>query len=354
MSNSFGRVCTMALLAGMLLSAVHAMGQDSAKENAKEQAQRQLTQPGNNAPVWRDVRKGENPNQVTQVRGIESNVLVQSRGETWRQLRPPIATIGGLIIVMALLGLFGYYHWRGPIGLHERPTGRFIQRFSDADRITHWAMGISFVTLGITGAIITFGKYVILPVLGYTLFSWIAVLAKNLHNFVSPVFLISLPIFIVLFVRDNLPKWHDVQWLAVFGGMLSRTGGHVPSGRFNAGEKALFWGLVCVFSVILCVSGVVMLFPNFEQGRAVMQSANVVHAVIALLAIAMACFHIYLGTIGMKGAFQAMKTGYVDETWAKEHHEIWYEEVKSGKSRQHFADDAPADAKMQVEQAIKA
>ena len=345
-----GRAAAILVLACASLAPLAASGADS----AQQQAQRQLTQPGNNAPFWGDVRKGDNPYQTTQVRGIETNVLVQSQGQTWRQLRPPIATVGGLIIIMTLMGLFGYNQWRGSIGLHERPTGRFIKRFSDADRLTHWTMGISFVTLGITGLIITFGKYVILPVLGYTLFSWIAILAKNLHNFVAPVFLVSLPIFIVLFVRDNLPKWHDVQWIVVFGGMLSKTGGHVPSGRFNAGEKALFWGLVCVFSAILCISGVVMLFPNFEQGRALMQSANVVHAVVALLAIAMSCFHIYLGTVGMKGAYQAMRTGYVDETWAREHHEIWYEEVKSGKSRQHVAEDAPAEVRTQVAQAIKA
>jgi formate dehydrogenase subunit gamma len=146
---------------------------------------------------------------------------------------------------------------------------------------------------------------------------------------------------------------YDLQWIKVFGGMLSKTGNHVPSGRFNAGEKALFWGLVCFFSVVLCVSGVVLLFPNFDQGRSLMQTANVVHVVCALLAIAMACFHIFLGTIGMKGAYDAMHTGYVDETWAKEHHEIWYDEVKAGKSRQHVAEDVPADVKTRVEQAIK-
>lgn len=319
----------------------------------KDQVQRQQTQPGNNAPVWHDIRRGENQYQTTQVRGVETNVLIQPSGQSWRQLRPPVSLIGGLIIVVAMLGLFGYYQWRGPIGLHHGPTGRFIRRFSDADRLTHWTVAISFVTLAITGIIITFGKYLFLPILGYAIFSWIAIFAKNLHNFVAPVFLFALPIFIVLFIRDNLPKMYDLQWIKTFGGMLSKSGGEVPSGRFNAGEKALFWALVCGLSVILCVSGAVLLFPNFEQGRELMQVANVVHAVAALLAMAMACFHIYLGTIGMRGAYQAMRTGYVDETWAKEHHEIWYEEVKAGTSRQHFADPT-AEARAQVEESIKA
>jgi formate dehydrogenase subunit gamma len=326
----------------------------AAQQHAQEQVKRQESQPLNNAPVWRDVRNQDSTYQTTQVRGVETNVLVQSQGETWRQIRPVMSLIGGIIIAVALLGLFGYYRWRGPIGLHGKPTGRLIQRFSDLDRAVHWTMAISFVLLMISGLIITFGKYLLLPLFGYTLFSWLAILSKNLHNFVAPVFFVSLPVFIVLFIRDNLPRAYDINWLKTFGGMLNKHGAEVPSGRFNAGEKALFWSLVCFFSVVLCLSGVVLLFPNFDQGRQIMQSANVVHAVCALLAIAMACFHMYLGTIGMKGAYDAMRTGYVDETWAKEHHEIWYDEVKAGTSRQHFADDVPADARARVEEAIRA
>ena len=321
---------------------------------AAEQAKRQITQPGNNAPFWRDVRKGENPYQTTQVRGIETNVLVQSEGQSWRLLRPMVYSVGGLILVAALLGLAGYYFWRGSIKLHEQPTGRLIRRFSNLDRLAHWTVAISFVTLGITGLIITFGKYLLLPVLGYTLFSWLAIIAKNLHNFIAPVFLFALPLLILVFIRDNLPKRYDMAWLKTFGGLFSKSGKEVPSGRFNAGEKALFWAMVCSLSVVLCLSGVVMLFPNFEQGRFTMQSANIVHMVCALLAIAMACFHIYLGTIGMKGAYKAMRTGYVDEAWAKEHHEIWYEEVQAGTAHQQFADNVPPAIKLQVEQSIKA
>lgn len=321
--------------------------------NAQDQAQRQQEQPLNNAPVWRDVRGGDNRYQTTQVRGVETSVLVQPAGETWRQLRPVLALAGGVILVFVLAGLFGYYRWRGAIGLHDKPAGRFIQRFSDIDRLAHWTMAISFVVLAITGLIITFGKYLLLPVIGYTLFSWLAVLAKNLHNFVAPVFLLSLPVFIVLFIRDNLPRLYDVQWLLKFGGMLSKSAEHIPTGRFNAGEKALFWGLVCLFSVVLCVSGVVMLFPNFDQGRSIMQVANVTHVVCGLLAIAMACFHIYLGTVGMKGAYDAMRTGYVDETWAKEHHQIWYDEVRAGRAHQRMADQVPAEVRAQIDQTLR-
>ncbi len=317
---------------------------------AAKQVQQQQLQPLNNAPVWKEVRSGEP--QYTSTKGRESGVLIQTAGQTWREARVPISTFGGLIIALAVLGLLGYYAWRGSIGVHERPTGRYIQRFSPFERAVHWTMGISFVVLGITGLVLTFGKHILIPVIGYTLFAWLAQASKIAHNFIAPVFAVAVPIFVIMFVRDNLPKAHDVKWIAKFGGMLDKSGGHVPSGRFNAGEKALFWGLVCVLSVVLIVTGFVLLFPTFDQSRQTMAIANTIHMVCALLAIAMACFHIYLGTVGMRGAYQAMRYGYVDETWAKEHHEIWYEDVKAGRSRQHFV-DAPERVPPEVPAALR-
>jgi formate dehydrogenase subunit gamma len=73
----------------------------------------------------------------------------------------------------------------------------------------------------------------------------------------------------------------------------------------------------------------------------------------ALLAIAVACFHIYLGTVGQRGAYQAMRTGYVDETWAKEHHGYWYEDVKTGRSRQTYAENVPPETRARVFEAIE-
>ena len=340
------------LLLGALLLTPFANAADQG--GAKEQAQRQLSQPGNNAPVWRDVREGANPYQTTQVRGVETNILVQSAGQSWRQLRSPVALAGGLLIATALLAVFAFYWWRGPIGVHENPTGRLLKRFSDAERFTHWTVAISFCILGITGLVISYGKYILLPIIGYTLFSWVAILAKNLHNFVAPVFIFALPVMIVLFIRDNFPEKGDLRWLLKFGGLFSKTEGETPSGRFNLGEKVLFWLMVCALGVILSVSGAILLFPNFEQGRELMQSANIVHVAGAMIMIFLASFHIYLGTVGTKGAYEGMRTGYVDETWAKEHHQLWYDAVKEGKARQQFADDAPADVRAQVAQGLKA
>ncbi len=294
--------------------------------SAKEQAAQQQTQPGNNQPFWSDVRGGDNPYQTTQVRGIESSILVQPAGETWRQLRNgPITIYGGWMIVAVMILIGGFYSWRGQIKLHDQPSGRRILRFGAWDRMVHWGAAISFVLLAVTGIIILFGKHILLPIFGYTLFAWLAILAKNIHNFVGPVFAFCTVLMFVTFVKDNLPKAHDVKWLTKAGGLVS--GEHVPSGRFNAGEKAWFWIGVTLLGIVVSVTGFILNFPNFEQGRALMQQANVIHAIVAVLFMAMSLGHIYIGTIGTEGAYEAMRTGYVDEVWAREHHELWYRET---------------------------
>lgn len=315
----------------------------AATGSAQEQAARQQTQPGNNAPVWRDVRGGDNPYQTTQVRGIESSVLVQSAGETWRQIRNgPITLYGGWLIVAMMIIIGAFYAVKGPIKLHEKPTGRRMLRFGAWDRMVHWGAAISFVLLAITGTIILFGKHILLPVVGYTLFSWLAILAKNVHNFVGPVFAFCTILLFITFVKDNLPRAYDLQWFAKFGGFFS--GKHVPSGRFNAGEKAWFWGGVTLLGIVVSVTGFILNFPNFEQGRALMQQANVIHAIAAVLFVTMSLGHIYLGTIGVEGAYESMRTGYVDEVWAREHHDLWYQDTVAGNRNSGGGAASPAAA----------
>jgi formate dehydrogenase subunit gamma len=294
----------------------------------QQQQQRAADQPGNNAPVWREVRK-EGQEHYTSVKGRETGVLVQSAGETWRQLRNgPVTFYGGWLIVLVCLVIAAIYFTKGPIALHDKPSGRMLDRFSLAERWAHWVMGISFCVLGVTGAIILFGKFVLLPVIGYTLFAWLSALAKNLHNFVAPLFIASLVVFILMYVKDNLPEKGDGTWLA--NGWKMFAGAHLPSGRYNAGEKVWFWAGVVILCLVVSVSGLILLFPNFDQVRATMQQASIVHSVAAVLVIAFALGHIYMGTIGVEGAYRNMRDGVTDETWAKEHHPYWYEEQKSG------------------------
>src|SRR5262245_1931119 len=325
----FSGLCLAASL--LLAGAAFAQQQPpSAKdERVQEQQQRVQTQPGNNAPVWREVRSGQSPYTNSTVKGRETEVLVQSWGETWRQIRNgPVTFYGGWLVVLVLAVILAFYFAFGPVKLHGKPTGRLMRRFSTLDQVVHWSVAISFCVLGLSGLIMLFGKHVLLPVIGYTLFGWLAALSKNLHNFIAPIFMVSVAAMIVLFVRHNLPKAYDLKFLFSAFAVMAK-GKHVPSGKFNGGEKVWFWGGVVVLSVIVSYTGVVLLFPNFDQTRAVMQEAWIVHAAAALLYIAISFGHIYLGTIGLEGSYQAMRSGYVDEVWAKEHHQYWYEEMKS-------------------------
>ena len=318
----------LGLLLILPLCSATAYAQAQAGQAQESQAQRQLVQPGNNAPVWRGARSGEAG--YTTAQGREAGVLIQTEGQTWRKLRNgPIAMYGGWLVVLVLVAIGLFYMMHGPIGLHGAPTGRKIERFSAFERIAHWSMAISFCILGLSGLTMLFGKYVLLPVIGHTLFGWLADLGKTLHNFVGPIFLFSIVVFVLKFIGDNIPRAYDITWLAKGGGVIGDK--VVPSGRFNAGEKIWFWGGVIGLGIISCGSGLVMDFANFDQTRAQMMLANSVHVIAGILFIVWSFTHIYLGTVGTTGAYEGMRNGYVDETWALEHAQYWYEDVKAGR-----------------------
>jgi len=297
-------------------------------DQAKQQALRQQAQPLNNQPVWSEVRSGAP--QYSATIGRETNVLIQPQGQTWRALRNgELSVYGGWALVGMFLLIGAFYWWRGTIELHEPPTGRKIRRFSDWERMVHWTTAGTFVVLALSGLIILFGKNLLLPVIGYTLFSWLAILAKNLHNFLGPLFVVCILLLLGTFARQNFPRAGDLQWLLHFGGLLSDR--EVPSHKFNAGEKVWFWGGALVLGLVIGASGLVLDFPNFNQTRGTMQIANVVHLIATSLFMMGAMAHIYIGTIGMRGAIDGMRTGYVDEVWAKEHHEYWYNDIKAGR-----------------------
>jgi len=175
---------------------------------------------------------------------------------------------------------------------------------------------------------------VLLPLVGYTLFSWLATASKGIHNFVGPILIVAIPLMFVRYVRDNGIGIDDFKW---FTNIIGYFKGHeYPSDKFNAGEKLVFWFVLVVFSTILVISGLVLVFPNFNQTRSTMQIANVIHVSAAYLAIALACVHVYLGTIGMTDAYRAMRYGYVTESWAKHHHLRWYEKILAGRAREKF------------------
>ena len=304
----------------------------------KQQQERQQNQPLNNQPLWSEVRSGAP--QTTTVRGRETNVLIQPEGQTWRSLRTPLLAIGGWLVALALIGLAVFYAWRGKLDYEKKPRDRVIERFTPMDRYAHWLLAITWVALAITGLILSLGKTVLLPLVGYTLFSWLATASKAIHNFVGPILIVAIPLTFVRYIRDNGFGIDDVRWFINIVGYFK--GHEYPSDKFNAGEKLVFWFVLVIFSTILVVTGLVLVFPNFNQTRETMQIANVIHVSAAYLAIALACVHVYLGTIGMTEAYRAMRYGYVTENWAKHHHLRWYEKIVAGKAREKFV--SPEDA----------
>jgi formate dehydrogenase subunit gamma len=270
---------------------------------------------------------------------------LSSAGESWRQVRNNIIIPYGAALLLIAVGAMAlFYFSKGTIELHGQETGRKIERFTPFERSAHWANAIAFCALAISGIVIAYGKYFLLPILGDTLFGWLSFALKNIHNFAGPLFAVSLVIVFITFVKDNLPSKDDMVWILKGGGLFSGT--EVPSHRFNAGEKVLFWAGVLFLGAIVVASGLVlnMLIPGLIYERATMQIANMIHGVASLFMMAMFIGHIYMGTLGMRGAYKAMRTGYVDETWAKEHHELWYDDVKSGKIPAHRSDSSNTSA----------
>ena len=304
-------------------------------------AEREKVQPGNNAPMWRQV--GAGATGYTSLPTPEAGNLIQpfvqypgstltNAGEAWRQVRNNWIIPYGAAVMLIVLGAIAIFYWRkGSLPLHGAETGRKIERFTPLERSAHWANAIAFCILAVSGLVMAFGKFVILPVVGATLFGWLTYALKNAHNFAGPVFAVSLAVVIITFARDNLPRAEDLRWLLHGGGLFG--GKEIASHRFNAGEKVLFWAGVFLLGLVVVGSGLVLdkLLPSLIYERGTMQIAHMVHAAAAVLMMAMFLGHIYMGTIGMQGAYKAMRTGYVDETWAKEHHELWLDDIHSGK-----------------------
>ena len=307
-------------------------------------AERHDVQPGNNAPMWRDVGKGVTGySSLPVTQAPEAGNLIQpfvqypgsrltNAGEAWRQVRNQwLIPYGGSMLFIVLLALAIFYKAKGPLGGHLPDTGRKVERFTPFERAAHWSNAGAFTILAVSGLVMAFGKFFLLPVIGSTLFGWLTFVLKNLHNFVGPLFVVSLLIVIVTFVKDNIASAADFVWLSRLGGMLGDK--EVPSHRFNAGEKGMFWWGVTIPGLFVVGSGLFLdkLLPGVLYLRGDMQIAHMIHITGAVFMMALIAGHIYMGTVGVKGAYDGMKTGYVDEAWAQEHHELWLNDIKAGK-----------------------
>jgi formate dehydrogenase subunit gamma len=273
-----------------------------------------------------------------------ARVLIQPAGRSWDYFHQVVLRwIGAIAIIGTLAALAAGYFFLGRLRISAGRSGRKILRFKPFERTAHWLTAVSFVVLGMTGLNITFGKALLLPLIGPDAFSAFSQYAKYTHNFVSFAFVLGLALIIVIFIKDNIPDRTDVEWFKQGGGFIKSR--HAPARRFNAGEKLVFWGSLGA-GVLVAVSGYLLLFPFYVTNIFGMQIAQGVHAVLAILFVALILGHIYIGTLGMEGAFEAMWSGEVDYNWAKEHHDLWLEEqLAEGRAgpRQKFPSATPAD-----------
>jgi formate dehydrogenase subunit gamma len=255
------------------------------------------------------------------------DVLIQPAGRTWDYFHEVILHWLGAIVILGMIVVLAIaYFVMGRLRISAGRSGVKVPRLSGFERFSHWLTAVSFVVLGLTGLNITFGKILLLPLIGPDSFSALSQAAKYAHNFVSFSFVVGLILIVELWIKDNIPRRVDIEWLKEGGGFIKSK--HPQAGRFNAGEKLVFWFALAAGAAVI-VSGYLLMFPFYVTDIAGMHVAQMVHAVVAVLFVAVILAHIYIGTLGMEGAFEAMWEGTVDLNWAKEHHALWLEEMRA-------------------------
>ncbi|MBU8538564.1 formate dehydrogenase subunit gamma [Falsiroseomonas tokyonensis] len=253
--------------------------------------------------------------------------LIQPEGRDWRDFHNRTLTwVGGVAVLgmLAILALF--FLVKGRLEVEAGPAGRTIQRFNLFERVAHWMTASSFVVLGLSGLNLTFGRFLLLPLIGPEAFTAVSLWGKIAHNYLAFPFTLGIVLLFLIWVRDNIPNKLDIAWLKAGGGFVGHA--HPDAHRFNAGQKAVFW-ITVLGGTLVAVSGYVLIFPFAVTDIAGQQLAHTVHGILSVLMVAVMLGHIYIGSLGMKGAFDAMGSGEVDLNWAREHHNLWVEEELS-------------------------
>jgi formate dehydrogenase subunit gamma len=252
-------------------------------------------------------------------------VLVQPEGREWRAFRTfwlPWVAAAVILGITALLAAFFLY--RGRIRIESGRSPETVPRFNAFERAVHWLTATSFILLALSGLVITFGRWLLIPLIGHPAFTALSQASKYAHNFLAVPFVLGVLVMAVAWIKDNLPERADLEWLRQGGGMLRGGGVHPEAGRFNAGQKGIFW-LVVLGGLGMAATGYLLMLPFSYTGIGGMQVAHLLHAILGAVMIAVIIGHIYIGTIGMEGDFEAMGSGTVDLNWAKEHHSAWVE-----------------------------
>jgi formate dehydrogenase subunit gamma len=259
--------------------------------------------------------------------------IEQPAGRDWRHFHEvTLRWVGAAVIVGILAVLVVFYLWRGMVRIESGRSGRTVIRFNGFERFVHWMTASCFIVLALSGLNVTFGKPLLLPLIGPESFAAWSQWAKYAHNYLSFPFTIGVVLIFLMWIAGNIPNRVDVEWLKRGGGIVGHD--HPPAYRFNAGQKMIYW-IVVVGGGAVAISGYALMFPFYGTDIATMQTAQIVHSVVAVLFVAAMLGHIYIGTIGMEGAFEAMGSGSVDLNWAREHHSLWLKEQKTRTGAEH-------------------
>ena len=250
--------------------------------------------------------------------------LIQPEGREWREFHNvTLAWVGG-IAVLGMLAVLAFFRLsKGRIPIEGGAAGRTIQRFNVLERANHWMVASCFIILGLSGLNLTFGRHILLPVVGPEAFTAISQWGKYAHNFLAFPFTLGLVVMLLIWIKDNIPNARDIAWFKAGGGLIGNE--HPEAGRFNGGQKMVFW-ITVLGGAAVAVSGYLLVFPFFFTGMEGMQLSHIIHSLLSVLMIAAILAHIYIGSIGMDGAFDAMGSGQVDLNWAKQHHALWVQE----------------------------
>jgi formate dehydrogenase subunit gamma len=260
---------------------------------------------------------------TTQVRGVETGILINARGDEWSRFRDDVIKPYGLYILLGIIAVITlFYMVRGKVNIEGGLSGDMVHRFDPFERTMHWVMAVVFLFLALTGLILLLGRPLLIPIMGKEVFSILASSSKEGHNLMGPLFAVSVVLMFFRFVKRNIYAKGDLTWLLKGGGFIGK--GHVTGGFFNMGEKTWYWIFILIGAAV-SVSGLILVSPNFGQGRVIMEWSHIAHSTGAIVLMAVAIGHMYLGSFGTEGSFEAMKTGYVDIKWAEAHHDRWAE-----------------------------
>lgn len=274
------------------------------------------------AQLWQGV--GDGTVGRVSIPDPQAGRLIQTSGMEWLEFRSEVIGFWGMVAVLGMVtALTAFFMIRGRIKIDSGRSGRLIQRFKRVEVVGHWLTAISFLLLALTGLVMLYGRDLLLPWMGPAIFAGVAEAGKYAHNFGGFAFMAGLVMIFVMWVRANVWDRYDFNWILKGGGLLSK--GHPPADKFNFGQKTVFW-MVTLVGVALSLSGLNLLMPFwFTSDIETMQLVQLIHAGLGVGLFALMLAHIYIGSVGMESAFDAMSTGQVDINWAREHHSAWVE-----------------------------